>query len=69
MDVYVISDAQSFRDSTSTASPSTASPTTGSDPPTSPETPGVEGRRGGSAAPFPSLLLSLFVIVIVVLSL
>ncbi|CAI8006098.1 hypothetical protein GBAR_LOCUS4558, partial [Geodia barretti] len=28
MDVYLISDAQSFRDSTTTASPTTASPTT-----------------------------------------
>ena len=82
MDVYVISDVQSFRDSTTTASPTTvvsdsSDPTSdpsdpASDPtnPTSPQTPGVQGRGGSqrSSTALPSLLLLLFVIVTVVLS-
>ena len=78
MDVYIISDVQSFRDSTTTASPTTvvsdsSDPTSDpSDPtdPTSPQTPGVQGRGGcqRSSTALPSLLLLLFVIVTVVLS-
>ena len=77
MDVYTISDLQSFRDSTTTATP-TSDPTEPSDPiepsdPTTQQTPaevGVEGRGGGlvSVTALPTLLLFLLAIVTVVLS-
>ena len=71
MDVYTISDLQSFRDSTTTATP-TSDPTEPSDP-TTQQTPaevGVEGRGGGlmSVTALPTLLLFLLAIVTVVLS-
>ena len=71
MDVYTISDLQSFRDSTTTATP-TSEPTEPSDP-TTQQTPaevGVEGRGGGlvSVTALPTLLLFLLAIVTVVLS-
>ena len=71
MDVYTISDLQSFRDSTTTATP-TSDSTEPSEPTTQqmPAEVGVEGRGGGlvSVTALPTLLLFLLVIVTVVLS-